>query len=112
MKLKRAYHVDPWSKIQRSTTHFCNEPQALVNVCLTCPLPTCRPGCCKRYENAKLRLEFGVFPLVDIEPPKPKKLSKCERCEFGTDCGGKVFCPLIEGSCVKEDYYDQVSHKS
>jgi hypothetical protein len=53
-----------------------------------------------------LRLEFGVFPLVDIEPPKPKKLSKCEQCVFGKDVGGKVFCPLIKGSCVKEDEND------
>jgi hypothetical protein len=99
---KRSYHVDPLFRGKRTTTHFCNEPLALVNVCLTCPLPKCRPDGCKRYETAKLRLEFGVFPLVDTPVPKPKKLSKCERCEFGRDVGGKVFCPLIEGSCVKE----------
>lgn len=100
---KRSMHVDPWYKGVRSSTHFCNEPQALVNICLTCPLPTCDPGRCKRYKTAKLRLEFRIFPLVDIEAPKPKKLSKCERCEFGCDVGGKVFCPLVRGTCVKED---------
>lgn len=102
---KRAFHVDPWCKVRRTQTNFCSEPQSLVNVCLTCPLPTCDPGRCKRYKTAKLRLEFMIFPLVDIEPPKPKpkKLSKCERCEFGCDVGGKVFCPLIKGTCVKEE---------
>lgn len=104
MKPKKAYHVDLWSKVQRSTTHFCNEPQALVNVCLTCPLPKCRPNCCKRYETAKIRLAFKVFPLVDVEVVNiATKSSKCDGCVFGKDVGGKVFCPLVRGTCVKED---------
>lgn len=100
---KRAYHVDPYCRVRRSQTKFCSEPQALVNVCLTCPLPKCRPDSCKRYKTAKLRLEFRVFPLVDPEIPKPVKRCKCEDCEFGCDVGGKVFCPLIKGTCAKED---------
>lgn len=101
---KRAYHVDPTGKRVRSTTNFCNEPQALVNVCLTCPLPTCRPGSCERYETAKIRLEFKVFPLVDVEVPKiVHKRCKCQDCVFGEDVGGKVFCPLVRGTCVKEE---------
>ena len=105
MANKRAYHVDPWYKGRRTHTNFCNEPLALVNVCLTCSFPSCRPGNCKRYEIAKLRLEFGIFPLVDPEPVAPvKPLPKCKQCYFGTDCGGKVFCPLVRGTCLKEDY--------
>lgn len=99
---KRSFHVDPWCRVMRSQTNFCSEPQALVNVCLTCPLPRCRPGCCDRYNTAKKRLEMGVFPLADAPIPTPVKLSKCERCEFGCDVGGKVFCPLVRGTCVKE----------
>lgn len=107
MANKRAYHVDPSYKPTRTTTRFCNEPQALVNICLTCPLPKCRPDGCKRYETAKIRLAFNVFPLVDMEVVKVVKRSgKCDGCVFGTDVGGKVFCPLIEGSCVKEEYHE------
>lgn len=98
---KRAYHVDPYCKVRKSSPRFCDEPQALVNICLTCPLPTCHPYSCKRYENAKLRLEFGVFPLVDPEPVAPiKPLPKCKQCYFGRD---KEVCPLVRGTCVKED---------
>lgn len=101
---KRSYHVDPTYKTYRSRTNFCNEPQALVNVCLTCPRPKCRPDMCKRYETAKLRLKFRVFPLVDVEFPKVvKRLHRCDGCEFGNDCGGKVFCPLVRGTCVREE---------
>jgi hypothetical protein len=99
---KRSYHVDPYYKGNRRSTQFCNEPQALVNVCLTCPLPKCRPYNCKRYETAKIRFEFKVFPLVDVvEVVQSVKRCKCQDCEFGADVGGKVFCPLVE--CVKED---------
>lgn len=102
---KRAYHVSPTYKGRRGQTHFCDEPYALVNICLTCPLPTCRPYNCKRYETAKIRLRFNVFPLVDVvnvEVPKiVHKRCKCQDCVFGEDVGGKVFCPLVK--CVKED---------
>ncbi len=105
MANKRAFYVDPYYKPTRTYTTFCNEPQALVNICLTCPLPKCRPDSCKRYETAKLRLQFKVFPLVDVEvvqiATSSSKCEKCERCEFGNDVGGKVFCPLVK--CVKED---------
>lgn len=105
MPSKKAYHVDPYCKVRRTATNFCNEPQALVNICLTCPLPTCIPDSCKRYKIAKLRLEFGIFPLVDVEVVKiATTSSKCERCEFGCDVGGKVFCPLVRGTCVKEEF--------
>lgn len=98
----KTYHVTPEVKHQRSHTTFCSEPQALVNVCLTCPLPTCRPGNCKRYKTAELRLKFKVFPLVDLEVPKVvREPFKCDGCVFGKDVGGKVFCPLVE--CGKED---------
>ena len=96
---KRAYRVSPRFNAVNGHTKFCDEPQALVNICLTCPLPTCHPYSCKRYENAKLRLKFGVFPLVDVEIPKPRKLSKCKQCYFGRD---KEVCPLVRGTCVKE----------
>lgn len=99
---KRAYHVYPRFNVVNGHTSFCDEPQAIVNVCLTCPYPSCRPGNCQRYKIAKLRLKLGVFPLVDPEIPKPVKRCKCEDCEFGRDVGGKVFCPLIE--CAKEEF--------
>ena len=102
MANKRAYNVDPYYKPVRSTTNFCNEPQALVNICLNCPLPTCNPTTCKRYKMAEIRWKCGVYPLVDLEPVAPiKPLPKCKQCYFGRD---KEFCPLIRGTCVKEDY--------
>jgi hypothetical protein len=54
---------------------------------------------------AKVRFEFGLFPLTEIESPKPVKLSKCEKCWWGEDVGGKIFCPVI-GRCVKECNHD------
>lgn len=101
---KKSFHVSEIHRARRSSTTFCTEPQALVNVCLSCPFPKCKPTGCKRYENAKIRLHFGVFPLVDDGIPvytKPKH--KCQECVFGKDCGGKVFCPLIRGTCMKEE---------
>lgn len=98
---KRAYHVYPRFNAVNGHTGFCDEPQAIVNVCLTCPYPSCRPGNCQRYKIAKLRLKFGVFPLVDSEPVAPiKPLPKCKQCYFGRD---KEVCPLVRGTCVKED---------
>ena len=101
---KRSYHVNPIYKAYRSKTHFCNEPQALVNICLTCPLPDCNPNNCARYKTAQLRLMCKIFPLVDLEVPEPvREPCKCDGCPFGTDVSGKVFCPLIQGTCVKEE---------
>lgn len=101
---KRSYHVDPYYRGKRTLTHFCNEPQALVNVCLTCPLPSCQPDSCGRYKIAEVRLKYKIFPLVDVEFPKVvRRLHRCTGCEFGNDCGGKVFCPLIRGTCVREE---------
>lgn len=98
---KRAYHVYPRFNAVNGHTKYCDEPQALVNICLTCPLPTCKPYGCKRYEIAKFRLKYKVFPLADAPVPKPVEQSKCERCEFGNNVGCKVFCPLVK--CVKEE---------
>ena len=102
---KKERYTQSRCKMRGSSSRFCDVPQVLVNVCLECPLPKCRPYTCKRYEVAEARLKQGIFPLVDTPtlPSPPVKFSKCERCEFGCDVGGKVFCPLVEGTCVKEE---------
>ena len=90
--------------MKRPKDSYTSEPQALINVCLNCPLLTCKPDTCKRYNNAKIRLKFNLFPLVEEEVnPTYSNRCKCAECIFGEDCGGKFFCPLIRGTCVKED---------